>query len=57
MSSGLFREAEAGTSLQEASRCQDDAEHNLHTVKTALVYLAFSLSWCGNAKSSEKLKS
>lgn len=57
MSSGLFREAEAGTSLQEARRCQNGAEHNPHTVKTALVYLAFSLTRCGNAKSSEKLKS
>lgn len=43
--------------LQEAWHCQDDAEHNPHTVKTALVYLDFSLSRHGNAKSSEKLKS
>lgn len=57
MSSYLFREAEAGTSLQEAWHCQDDAEHDPHTVKTALVYLAFSLSGRENAKSSEKLKS
>lgn len=57
MSSDFFREAEAGTSLQEAWRRQDDAEHNPHTVKTVLVYSAFSLSRCGNAKSSEKLKS
>lgn len=43
--------------LQEAWHCQYDAEHNPHTVKTALVYLAFSLSRHGNAKSREKLKS
>lgn len=43
--------------LQEAWHCQDDAEHNAHTVETALVYLAFSLSRHENAKSSEKLKS
>lgn len=42
--------------LQEAWHCQDDAEQDPHTVKTALVYLAFSLSRHGNAKSSEKLK-
>jgi len=57
MSSDLFREAEAGISLEEAWHCRDDAEHNPHTVKTVLVCLAFSLSRCGNAKSSEKLKS
>lgn len=57
MSSDFLREAGAGTSLQETWHCQYDAEHDPYTVETALVYLAFSLSRCGNAKNSEKLKS